>query len=255
VDVPLAEDLARRASLGVENARLRWLLRELTRSREEMLSIVSHDVRNPLGVVLTGSALLLRGSLPPDKGDRARRQVEAIQRAGHRINALIRDLLDFASIEGGELSLTARPHDVGGLLSEALDALRSTAAIKSQELVGGRLAHAMTVCCDRDRIVQVLANVVSNSMKFGPTGGHIRVDVAAEGPVVRFTVTDDGPGMDAEELTNLFDRSWQAQRKNRDGVGLGLAIVRGIVEAHGGRVWAESAVGEGTRVHFTLASA
>ena len=112
----------------------------------------------------------------------------------------------------------------------------------------------MTVCCDRDRIVQVLANVVGNSMKFSPTGGHIRVDVAAEGPVVRFTVTDDGPGMDTEELTNLFDRSWQAQRKNRDGVGLGLAIVRGIVEAHGGRVWAESALGEGTRVHFTLAA-
>ena len=255
VDVALAEELARRASLGVENARLRAQLRALTRSREEMLSIVSHDVRNPLGVVLTGSALLLRGSLPPDKGDRARRQVEAIQRAGHRINALIRDLLDFASIEGGELSLTARPHDVGGLLSEALDALRPTAATKSQELVGGPLAAAMTVCCDRDRIVQVLANVVGNSMKFGPTGGHIRVDATADGSVVRFTVTDDGPGMDTEELANLFDRSWQAQRKNRDGVGLGLAIVRGIVEAHGGRVWAESALGEGTRVHFTLASA
>jgi signal transduction histidine kinase len=255
VDVPLAEELARRASLGVENARLRALLRDLTRSREEMLSIVSHDVRNPLGVVLTGSALLLRGSLPPDKGDRARRQVEAIQRAGYRINTLIRDLLDFASIEGGELSLTPRPHDVGGLLSEALDALRPTAAVKSQELAGAAPAEVLTVCCDRDRIVQVFTNVVGNSMKFGPAGGHIRVDAVAEGSLVRFTVTDDGPGMDPEELANLFDRSWQAQRKNRDGVGLGLAIVRGIVEAHGGRVWAESALGEGTRVHFTLASA
>jgi signal transduction histidine kinase len=255
VDVPLAEEVARRASLAVENARLRALLRDLTRSREEMLSIVSHDVRNPLGVVLTGSALLLRGSLPPDKGDRARRQVEAIQRAGHRINTLIRDLLDFASIEGGELALTARPHDVGGLLSEALDALRPIAAAKSQELAGMPPAQAMTVCCDRDRIVQVFANVVGNSMKFSPSGAHIRVDAVAEGPVVRFTVADDGPGMDPEELANLFDRSWQAQRKNRDGVGLGLAIVRGIVEAHGGRVSAESALGEGTRVHFTLASA
>ncbi len=220
-----------------------------------MLSIVSHDIRNPLGVVLTGSALLLRGSLPPDKGDRARRQVEAIQRAGHRINALIRDLLDFSTIEAGELSLTRRPHDVGGLLSEAVDALRPTAAAKSQELASEPPAEAMTVSCDRDRIVQVFANVVGNSMKFGPTGGHIRVDAVADGPLVRFTVADDGPGMEPEELANLFDRSWQAQRKNRDGVGLGLAIVRGIVEAHGGRVWAESALGDGTRVHFTLASA
>jgi signal transduction histidine kinase len=255
IDVALAEELARRASLAVENVRLRARLRDLARSREEMLSIVSHDVRNPLGVVLTGSALLLRGSLPPDKGDRARRQVEAIQRAGHRINTLIRDLLDFASIEGGELALTARPHDVGGLLSEALDALRPIAAAKSQELAGMPPAQAMTVCCDRYPIVQVFANVVGNSMKFSPSGAHIRVDAVAEGPVVRFTVADDGPGMDPEELANLFDRSWQAQRKNRDGVGLGLAIVRGIVEAHGGRVSAESALGEGTRVHFTLASA
>jgi signal transduction histidine kinase len=255
VDVALAEEMARRASLAVENARLRARLRDFARSREEMLSIVSHDVRNPLGVVLTGSALLLRGSLPPDKGDRARRQVEAIQRAGHRINALIRDLLDFSSIEAGNLSLTARPHDVGGLLSEALDALRPTAAAKSQELSGTLPTQVMTVCCDRDRIVQVFANVVGNSIKFSPTGAHIHVDVVAEGPVARFTVTDNGPGMDTEELTNLFDRSWQAQRKNRDGVGLGLAIVRGIVEAHGGRIWAESALGEGTKVHFTLPSA
>lgn len=255
VDAALAEELARRAALAVENARLRAQLRDLTRSREEMLSIVSHDVRNPLGVVLTGSALLLRGSLPPDKGDRARRQVEAIQRAGHRINALIRDLLDFSSIEGGELSLTQRPHDVGGLMSEAIDALRPTAANKSQDLAALPPDPAMTVSCDRDRIVQVFANVVGNSMKFGPTGGHIRVDAVADGSLVRFTVADDGPGMEPEELANLFDRSWQAQRKNRDGVGLGLAIVRGIVEAHGGRVWAESALGEGTRVHFTLACA
>ncbi len=255
VDVPLAEELARRASLAVDNARLRALLRDLTRSREEMLSIVSHDIRNPLGVVLTGSALLLRSSLPPDKGDRARRQVEAIQRAGHRINALIRDLLDFSSIEGGELSLTRRLHDVGGLLSEAIGVLRPTAATKSQELAAVPPDQSMTVSCDRDRIVQVFANVVGNSMKFGPTGGHIRVDATADGTLVRFTVADDGPGMEPEELANLFDRSWQAQRKNRDGVGLGLAIVRGIVEAHGGRVWAESALGEGTRVHFTLASA
>ena len=255
VDAALAQELARRAALAVDNARLRSRLRDLTRSREEMLSIVSHDIRNPLGVVLTGSALLLRSSLPPDKGDRARRQVEAIQRAGHRINALIRDLLDFSSIEAGELSLTRRLHDVGGLLSEAVDVLRPMAATKSQDLATVLPDQSMTVSCDRDRIVQVFANVVGNSMKFGAIGGHIRVDASADGTLVRFTVADDGPGMEPEELANLFDRSWQAQRKNRDGVGLGLAIVRGIVEAHGGRVWAESALGEGTRVHFTLATA
>ncbi len=251
-DLAFAATLAQRAALSLDNARVHAEAEDAVRSRDELLAIVSHDVRNPLGVVLTGSALLLRGTLPPDKGERARRQVEAIQRAGHRINALVRDLLDYASIEGGELSLTRRAHDVAGLLSEALDVLQPQAVTKSQELTIAPPAETISVSCDRERIVQVLGNVVGNSLKFGPAGGHIQIAAVADGGVVQFTVTDDGPGMSPEELANLFDRSWQARRRSRDGVGLGLSIVKGIVEAHGGRVWAESTLGEGTRLHFTL---
>jgi signal transduction histidine kinase len=251
-DLAFAATLAQRAALSLDNARVHAEAEDAVRSRDELLAIVSHDVRNPLGVVLTGSALLLRGTLPPDKGERARRQVEAIQRAGHRINALVRDLLDYASIEGGELSLTRRAHDVAGLLSETRDVLQPQAATKSQELTTAPPAETISVSCDRERIVQVLGNVVGNSLKFGPAGGHIQIAAVADGAVVQFTVTDDGPGMSPEELANLFDRSWQARRRSRDGVGLGLAIVKGIVEAHGGRVWAESTLGEGTRLHFTL---
>ena len=238
-----------------ENARLMAEAQEALRSREDLLAIVSHDLRNPLGVVLTSSALLLRSALPPDKGERARRQVEAIQRAGNRMNRLIRDLLDFASIEGGRLTLARRPLDVAALILEVVEALRPLAAPRSQKLSGEEPAADLAIHGDHDRLVQVFSHIIGNSFKFGPDGGRVRVEVSAQGREVRFVVADDGPGMPPDELANLFDRTWQAGRKSRDGIGLGLSIVKGIVEAHGGRVWAESALGEGTRIFFTVPAA
>jgi PAS domain S-box-containing protein len=244
-----------RARQRDENARLVREAQQSARSRDDLLAIVSHDLRNPLGVVLTSSALLLRGPLPPDKQDRARRQVEAIQRAGNRMNRLIRDLLDFASIESRDLALTRRPHDVGTLLVDVVDVLRPVAAAKAQDLVGEPPDGVLTVDADHERLVQVFGNVVGNSCKFGPDGCHVHITAAADGPSIRFTIADDGPGMSPEELENLFNRGWQASRKSRDGIGLGLSIVKGIVEAHGGRIWAESTLGAGTRVSFTIPAA
>jgi signal transduction histidine kinase len=168
------------------------------------------------------------------------------------MNRLIRDLLDFASIEGGRLVLSRRSLDVGALISEVVQALLPLGAPKSQELTGEEPSPALTIDADHDRLVQVLTQIIGNSFKFGPEHGQVRVTAAVDGPDVRFTVSDDGPGMEPDELSNLFDRAWQASRKSRDGIGLGLSIVKGIVEAHGGRVWAESALGEGTRVFFTV---
>jgi signal transduction histidine kinase len=236
-------------------ARLAVEARQALLSRNDLLAIVSHDLRNPLGVVLTSSALLLRAALPTDKGDRARRQVEAIQRAGNRMNRLIRDLLDFASIEAGDLPLTRRPHDVATLLVDVVDVLRPVAAAKSQDLAGEPVVNTLTVDADHERLVQVFSSVIGNSCKFGREGGHVRIEAALDGAAIRFTVADDGPGMSPEELENLFNRAWQAARTSRDGIGLGLSIVKGIVEAHGGRVWAESTPGEGTRVSFTIPAA
>ncbi|HET6148402.1 MAG TPA: ATP-binding protein [Polyangia bacterium] len=238
-----------------ENARLMADAQGALRSREDLLAIVSHDLRNPLGVVLTSSTLLLRSALPPDKDERARRQVEAIQRAGNRMNRLIRDLLDFASIEGGRLTLARRPLDVAALISEVVQALCPLAAPRSQQLTGEDTVPGLAIDGDHDRLVQVFTHVVGNSFKFGPDGGQVRIAADRQGSQVRFVVADDGPGMPPDELANLFDRIWQAGRKSRDGIGLGLSIVKGIVEAHGGRVWAESAVGEGTKVFFTVPAA
>jgi signal transduction histidine kinase len=174
------------------------------------------------------------------------------------MNRLIRDLLDFASIQGGRLSVNPRVQLAGDIVTEVLEALEPLAAPK-----GLRLTHEtpaeLRVSCDHDRVVQLFSNVVGNAIKFSPDGGTIVVSAAPDGKLVRFGVADGGPGIPADELPHVFDRYYQAQRKNRDGIGLGLAIARGIVEAHGGRIWVESptvavpaAGGPGSVFYFTL---
>ena len=250
-DLEAAEELARRASIAVDNVRLYNEAREAVLAREDLLAIVSHDLRNPLGVVLASSALLLKSSLPPEKEERARRQVEAIQRAGHRMNRLIRDLLDFASIQGGRLSVNLRPHDAAAVVTAVLEALEPLAADKGLKLVN-EASCELRVSCDHDRVVQLFSNVVGNAIKFTPEGGTITLRTSRDGPDVRFAVVDTGPGIPAGELPHLFDRYYQAQRRNREGIGLGLSIARGIVEAHGGRIWVESEEGKGSTFFFTL---
>jgi PAS domain S-box-containing protein len=256
-DVAGAEDLARRASITIDNVRLYGEAQESLRAREDLLAIVSHDLRNPLGVVLASSALLLKSSLPPEREQRARRQVEAIQRAGNRMNRLIRDLLDFASIQGGRLSISLRAQSAPDLVAEAIDLLQPLAGQKTlrveNELVGRE--PVLEVRCDHDRVIQVLSNVVGNAIKFTGEGGTIRVGAEPDGDVVRFFVSDDGPGISAAELPYVFDRYYQARRRNREGIGLGLSIAKGIVDAHGGRIWVESEPGRGSTFFFTLPGA
>jgi PAS domain S-box-containing protein len=251
VDLESAEELARRTQITVDNVRLYNEAQEAVRAREDLLAIVSHDLRNPLGVVLASSALLLKSSLPPEKEERARRQVEAIQRAGNRMNRLIRDLLDFASIQGGRLSVNRRAQDATAMVTEVLEALEPLAQPKGLRLVRETPAD-LCVSCDHDRVVQLFSNVVGNAIKFTPDGGVITVRAALEEDEVRFAVVDTGPGIPAEELPHVFDRYYQAKRKNREGIGLGLSIARGIVEAHGGRIWVESEEGKGSTFFFTL---
>ena len=265
-DLGAAQELARRASIAIDNVRLLSEAQESVRAREDLLAIVSHDLRNPLGVVLASSALLLKSSLPPEppgKEGRARRQIEAIERAGNRMNRLIRDLLDFAAIQAGHLSVSSHPREVGTLLREVLDALEPLAATKSIKLVDGTPQSAgLTISCDHDRVIQLFSNVVGNAVKFTPEGGTVVLRAEPDDAMVRFAVADNGPGIAIEELPYVFDRYYQARRRNRDGIGLGLSNARGIVEAHGGRIWVESPTaartaekgesGGGTTFFFTL---
>jgi len=253
-DLEGAEDLARRASVTVDNLRLYAEAQESLRAREDLLAIVSHDLRNPLGVVLASSALLLKSSLPPEREERARRQVEAIQRAGNRMNRLIRDLLDFASIQGGRLAISLRAQHAEDLVAEAIDLQQPLASQKSLRLENDLPPGEanIVVRCDHDRVIQVLSNVVGNAIKFTPEGGTIHVGAARDGDEVRFSVSDNGPGIPAAELPHVFDRYYQARRRNRDGIGLGLSIAKGIVEAHGGLIWAESEPAVGSTFYFTI---
>jgi signal transduction histidine kinase/PAS domain-containing protein len=260
-DLSAAAELGHRASATIDNVRLYDEAQEALRAREDLLAIVSHDLRNPLGVVLASSALLLKSSLPPEKEERARRQVEAIQRAGNRMNRLIKDLLDFASIQGGRLSVNPRVQRAGDIVTEVLEALEPLAAPKGLRLTHETAAD-LQVSCDHDRVVQLFSNVVGNAIKFSPDGATIVVSAAPDGKLVRFAVADAGPGIPPDELPHVFDRYYQAQRKNRDGIGLGLAIARGIAEAHGGRIWVESPVpasgtpeAPGSVFYFTLPGA
>jgi signal transduction histidine kinase len=259
-DLDPAAELARRLAVALEDLRLYAEGQEALHAREDLLAIVSHDLRNPLGVVLASSALLLKHPLgdPPGKEGRAKRQVEAIQRAAHRMNRLIRDLLDFAAIQGGRLSVSAHPRAAGDLIRESLEALAAPAADKSLKLLDGSPETTLQVSCDHDRAVQLLDNVVGNAVKFSPEGGTVTVRARAEGTMVLFSVADEGPGIPAAELPFVFDRYYQARRRDRDGIGLGLSIARGIVQAHGGRIWVESptaAGGGGTTFFFTLPAA
>jgi PAS domain S-box-containing protein len=237
--VNVMHDMTDQRRVELENVRLVGEAQEAVRAREDLLAIVSHDLRNPLGVVLASTALLLKANLPPDKQERARRQVEAIQRAGNRMNRLIRDLLDFASIQAGRLSVSKHPQEVAAMVAEVLEVLEPLAAAKSQRLVAD-VAPGLEIRCDHDRVIQAFSNLIGNAIKFTPDGGTITVRAAPDGQVVTFAVVDTGPGISADELPHVFDRYYQAQRKNRDGIGLGLSIARGIVEAHGGRIWVES---------------
>jgi signal transduction histidine kinase len=247
-DRDLADEMGRRASLAVENARLYEAAQRATRARDDMLGVVSHDLRNPIHSIYMGGSFLL-DLLPPEGHELERTQAAVIKRAAERANRLIQDLLDITQIESGRLSIDVRPHAAAGLVDEAIEQVRTKAAEAGIDLVRGEVDDAV-VHADRDRMLQVLGNLLGNALKFTPRGGRVMVSARVTGDDARFAVSDTGAGIPDEHMPRLFDRYWQASRKDRRGVGLGLSIVKGIVEAHGGDVRVETAPGTGST--FTL---
>jgi PAS domain S-box-containing protein len=250
-DLSMAEDLAHRAAVAVDNARLYLEAREAVRTREDLLGIVSHDLRNPLAGMLMRCALLLE-TLPQDEpGERIRRDIEAMNRSAHRMERLLRDLLDFASIQAGRLGVERRPHPVADLLREGMESLHALAGkrtVKDETNVGSQLVQVM---CDRERFLQIFSNLVGNALKFTPQDGTISVRAEQRGSEMVFGISDTGPGIAREEAGKIFQKYWQG-RGGRTGAGLGLYIAKALVEAHGGRIWVESAPGAGASFFFTL---
>ena len=247
--VSFAEELGRRAALAVENARLYNDAQQATRARDQMLGVVAHDLRNPLSTMLMASSLLAE-TLDADAP--AQRQVAMLQRAGERMNRLIQDLLDVKRMESGNLTVEPVPISAATLLGEAAEALRPLATAAALELKLDAPASLPRVAADRHRMHQVLSNLIGNAIKFTPKGGTITLTGAVVALDVRVTVADSGPGIPAEQLPHIFGQFWQGTRTDRRGIGLGLAIAKGIVEAHQGRIWVESTLGNGSAFHFAL---
>jgi PAS domain S-box-containing protein len=250
VELMLAEDLAWRMAAALENARLYAEAQEAVRAREEILNIVSHDLRNPLGAVQM-SAQLLRDTTPERRGDN-RKWLTMISRAAQQMEHLVGDLLDAARINTGGFSVNPADHEVAGLLREIKEIFDPLAREKAIALELEVAEGLTSVWLDASQIQRVLSNLVGNAIKFTPEGGTVRVRASREEGEICFSVSDTGPGIPQEELPHVFDRYWQARKGDRRGVGLGLAIAEGIVKAHGGRIWAESGRAQGAAFHFTI---
>lgn len=232
-----------------EQREMREALQQALRARDEVLAVVSHDLRNPVGTVYSASDLLLEVDFPLEKRNE---HLSIIKRSAARMNRLIQDLLDVARMEAGGFSLAPRLEELGPILTEAVELSRPLAFNKSIELECCPDERLPAVKADRDRVLQVMSNLIGNAIKFTPADGRVVVSAAFGEHEVEVSVADTGPGIPTEDRDHVFDRFWQVKRSDRAGAGLGLAIVKGIVESHGGRVWVEAAGEEGSDFRFTL---
>jgi len=211
---------------------------------------VSHDLRNPISAIAM-CARILREAPPDDPAEREK-MLTAITEATVWMQQLIRDLLDVSAIEAGRLSIDRRPTTLASIVSTAAGMISGEIDQRSIDLDVDIASDLPTVNVDDRRIVQVLTNLMGNAVKFTDPGGRIVVRATSTPTGVVVTVEDTGIGIDPEAQPRIFDRFWQAQSTPRRGSGLGLAIARGIVEAHGGRIWVESQPGRGSLFSFSL---
>jgi PAS domain S-box-containing protein len=225
---------------------------QAVRARDELVAVVSHELKNPLTAMATGIELIKRTRDGNQEAKVLERQLGSMQSSILRMTRLTSDLLDVTKIESGRLSIEMGEWDTGQIVSEVLMSLEPLALEKNIRIRRHFSPGNLVLPCDRQRIMQVVSNVVGNALKFTHEGGVVDVSVSDEGEKVSFIVTDNGPGISADELPHIFDRFWQAKDKAFMGTGLGLSIVKGIVEAHGGRIWARSEQKQGTSFYFTL---
>lgn len=243
-DLAFVEDLARRLAISLDNALLYRRAERAILMRDDVLAVVSHDLRTPLSTILMQAELL---TSHPDLG----RVGHAVARAAQRMNRLIGDLLDASAINSGQLALEVGVCRADELVHEAAEPFRSMAETRGIALEEVVDANTGTLRCDRDRILQALSNLIDNALRFTPRGGRVYVAAKRIGDRIELEVRDTGSGIATDQLPHLFDRFWRGQAR-RGGAGLGLFITKGIVVAHGSELGVESTVNVGSRFHFTL---
>ena len=227
-------------------------LREAILARDQMLGVVAHDLRNPLTAAQIAVAAMLR-ALPDDAGSGLPRNAAlTVEFSVQRATRLIRDLLDVTRLEAGTLLLERRPQAARELVVEVTDALGQVVSKSALELQADVEPDLPPVMGDSEGLFRVFSNLVENAAKFTPPGGRIRIGACRDEKSVLFSVADTGAGIAAEDVPHLFDRYWQGRPTNRRGAGLGLTIAKGIIDAHGGRIWVETTPGRGSMFCFTL---
>jgi PAS domain S-box-containing protein len=248
-DLAFVEEFARLAAFAVENAHLYQSAQRAIDARDEVLGIVAHDLRTPLNTILMQAELLknVGGAVPPRL-----RPADVVRRAAKRMDRLIQDMLDVARLEAGPLAVRSSTLDPRVVLDDAIEATRANAASAGIEIRPRLQERLPDIVGDRDRLEQALANLIGNAIKFSSPGGEVVVGAELGDDDVIFWVADTGRGIAKEHLRHLFDPFWQGDKDDRRGAGLGLPIVKGIVEAHQGRVWIASELGRGTTVYFSI---
>jgi PAS domain S-box-containing protein len=227
-------------------------LRRLKEQRDDYIRAISHDLRNPLTSVLGQAQLLLRLLERGGKEDSVRRSAGAILTSGHHMNGMIQELADAATLESGQVQLNRRPMDLPVF---ALGLRERIGEPEDAERIRVEAAEGLPpVLADSDRLERILRNLLSNALKYSPPEAEVSVTMAQMEDKVVTSVIDRGAGMSAEEVANLFQRYYRTEsaRQHRSGLGLGLYVTRGLVEAHGGEIWVESESGKGSSFHFTL---
>jgi signal transduction histidine kinase len=257
-DLAFLQGLGQEAALAIRNARTyEWerdqvtRLRALDKLQESFVSSVSHELRTPLTCIRTSTDLLAATSAKFSED-----QKELVSTIGHhvdRLEGLVADLLEITKLEAGQVVLSRQPSDMRPIAERVVDTLRPLTARKGQVIALSLPEHASLVDIDRRRIEQVLTNILSNAIKFTPKQGHIRVSVLEVREGVQVCVSDDGPGIAEEDQIRVFDKFYVVtDGRGLSGVGLGLYIARQMIELHGGRIWVESQIGEGSTFCFEL---
>jgi signal transduction histidine kinase len=250
-DLSLVQEIARHASLVIESAKLYRGARIAITARDTLLAVVSHDIRNYLTTIASSIELIL-GSSPVEDRRSGRRHLQAVKRAADHMDRLIGGLLDATMIETGRLTIDVKAESIASIAREVLETLESQAEKKSLEVFVDLELPLPEVCCDRGRVLQVIVNLVGNAMKFTKAGGEVSIAAKRSGEDVCVSVSDTGKGISPQDVERVFDRHWRGRDEASKGTGLGLFIAKGIVEAHGGRIWVESALGKGSTFFFTL---
>ena len=220
----------------------------LARVREDVLGVVAHDLRNPLNLIQMTAELLLDEDLPHP---RRNEMLGIAVRAAKEMNRLIEDLLDTVRLQAGRLSLDVEDVSVDEIIRQADVTFRPVAERRRVRFeTEGK--DGVTVRADPTRVSQIVGNLVGNAIKFTPERGSVKLLATPQDTQVLFQVTDDGPGIPADNMPHIFDSFWQARKSDRRGVGLGLAIAKTLVEAQGGKIWVESQVDHGSTFSFSL---